>query len=257
MKDKWKKARRTKRKSKAKSKTKYADAHSFKLQSIDTSIVNATVGGGTTPKANGSVNIGPATLAASGQNRFWYGGSFRFDLSQTLQFNQLNTLFDRYKINKIRVRVIPQLNVADPTGAGVLPVMRAVYDFDDNSTPTVGDIWSRRGIERRLDKPFTMNLKPHMLNLIVGRDGVAANSPRPAGYLDMRYGDVPHFGIKFAVKDWLCNSTPNTMVLRFEITYFVTVKNQIQIGRAIDETEPSLPVDLGEEEEPCENQPTE
>lgn len=237
-------------------RAKYADTHSFKFQAVDTSIVNVLSpgGSGATPKANGSCFIGPTYLANN--NRYWFAGSFAFNMIQTLQWNQVNTLFDRYKINGIKIKVIPQNNVNDPYNTSVLPVMRMVYDYDDNGVPAVGDVWSRRGVERRLDKPFSVYLKPKTLGLIfTGTGQTPGNAPQTAGFLDCANGQVPHFGIKFGIKDWVAQSAiVNNLVLRFEITYYVTLKNQIQIGRSLTEIDPEVPVENVEEPEPCENQ---
>lgn len=231
---------------------KYADAHSFKLQAIDTVITNTVVSGIGQPRATGSVFI---DNALSNGNRWSFGGSFRFQANQAMQINQLNTFFDRYKINGIKVRVIPQNNFANVNGGGVLPVMRMVYDFDDNTAPSVGDVWSRRGVERRLDRPFNVYLKPKILHQVYSPTGTASQ-PLRAGYIDMAKLDVPHYGLKFAVKDWFATSTPNDCNLRFEITYYVTVREQIQIAAPYSQEVITSEDDgLVEEDVACENKP--
>lgn len=231
---------------------KYADAHSFKLQSLNSVITNTVVSGIGQPQATGSVFIDNATSLG---NRWSFGGSFRFMANQAMQINQLNTFFDRYKINGIKVTVIPQNNFSNVNGGGVLPVIRMCYDYDDNTAPSVGDVWSRRGVERLLDKPFSVYLKPKILHQVYSPTG-NASQPRPAGYIDMAKLDVPHYGLKFAVKDWFATSTPNDHNLRFEITYYVTVKEQIQIAAPYSQEENVIEGDgLVEEDVACENKP--
>lgn len=236
-------------------RSKFADTHSFKLQADNTVLTNVLSGGVGQPKANGDLFIGQTSVV---NNRWNFTGSFAFNAAQTLQWTQLNTLFDRYKVNGIKVNVIPQNNVSNVNGGGVIPVMRIVHDYDDNQVPSMGDVWSRRGIERRLDKPFSLYFKPKMLGLVWRSSTTTASSPQTCKFIDCAQGDVPLFGLKFGVKDWYATSVPNDLNCRFEITYYITFRNQIQIGRAYDVLEETVSAPLeGQHEEDiaCENKP--
>lgn len=247
------KPRATKRKT-----TRVGDVHTFKLQADNTVINNVVSGSVIVPKGNGDTFIGQTAYVTDPTNtqRWQFGGSFAFNATQTLQWSQLNTLFDRYKVNRIHVRFIPENNYANVNGGGVVPTIRVAHDYDDNQIPSVGDIWSRRAIERRLDRPFAMSFKPRMLGLVYRTATTQGSSPQPCKFIDCAQGDVPLFGLKYAVKDWYVGSTvaPNTMVLRMEITYEITFRNQIQILKSTDlETKVSVPVEIEQEQPPCEN----
>lgn len=236
---------------------KYADQHSFKLQSIDTRIYNANNGGVIVPVAAGSTYVGAPQVQTNGT--IWFGGSFNFLAQNALQWNQLNTLFDRVKVTGIKVKVVPQFNVNTATGISTIPTMRMVYDFDDNSTPAVGDVWSRRGIDRRLDKPFSVYLKPKVLvNLFTAGAGGIATAPKATQFLNTgSAGGIPLLGIKYAVKDWP-NGAPASAggpMVRFEITYYMTFREQLQVGKALSEEEAQLPTVEDEDEVACENKP--
>lgn len=232
---------------------KYADTHSFKLQSIDTTIYNQSNGGIILPTATGGTYIGQPATQANGT--MWFGGSFNFLVSNTQQWNQFNTLFDRVKVSGIKVRVIPTFNV-NSQSLVTIPTMRMVYDFDDNATPSVGDIWSRRGLERRLDKPFSVYLKPKVLAMLFAVGNTTATAPRPVQYLDIASaGTIPLLGLKYAIKDWplaLASGLGGGLV-RFEITYYTTFKNQLQIGRQVSEEPAQEPTAEFEEDVACEN----
>lgn len=215
-------------------KRKYKDTYNFKLTGNENSI--STLVGSSGPGVNAfgpGLQITPNPLPLNGV-RCRFGGIMTFALSNTTQFTQLNTLFDRYKINGVRVRFIPEWNSADIIGVGLLPVMKVAMDLDDVTVPTLGDIWSRRGKEYRLDKPFSVYVKPKTLHGIWG--GSATNAIFPAGtnksvYLNTGYGAVPHLGLKFGIKDWYAPNSPTAnVVLRIETTYFVSFKEQINVG---------------------------
>ena len=134
-------------------KRKYKDMYNFKLTGNENSI--STLVGSSGPGVNAfgpGLQITANPLPLNGA-RCRFGGIMTFALSQTTQFTQLNTLFDRYKINGVRVRFIPEWNVSDIVGTGLLPVIKIVNDYDDVTVPTLGDVWCRRGREYRLDKP--------------------------------------------------------------------------------------------------------
>lgn len=229
----------------------YKDSHNFKLQALETKLYN-TGSGSVSVGSTGIVTVGSPVSSSTSGTTFNFGGAFQFVLKNTYQISQLQTLFDRYRINGIKVKVIPQSNVSDVTNSGTLPTIRLCYDYDDLSNPTPGDIWSRRGIERRLDKPFNVYIKPKMLNQVYGGPSLpVGNSPVPAGWLDMASTNVPHFGLKYAIKDWTLNSNPNTLAVRFEVTYYCSFKEQMRVGALGQEA--TLFDEMPQEDQPCED----
>ena len=239
-------------------RAKFADAHSFKLQSIDTSIYNVKTGDNVVPTASGTTYIGAPQI--QNNNTLWFGGSFNFLPQNALQWNQLNTLFDRVKVSGVKVKVIPSFNV-NTSASPTIPTMRMVYDYDDNSVPTVGDIWSRRGIERRLDKPFTVYLKPKVLVALFGVGvSTGAFAPKNTQYLNTgSAGGIPLLGLKYAIKDWpnVATTPQISNLVRFEITYHMTFKEQLQVGKTIELENAQEPTHTVQEDVACENKPTE
>lgn len=252
----YKKRKQAKRANKVKGmRPKYADTHSFKLQSIDTTIYNQSNAGIILPTASGGTFIGSPNTQPNGT--MWFGGSFNFLVSNALQWNQLNTLFDRVKVTGIKVKVIPTFNV-NTAALGVIPTMRMVYDYDDNSTPAVGDVWSRRGVERRLNKPFSVYLKPKVLAMLFGTGITSIPSPKETQFMNCASAaTVPLLGLKYAIKDWPIGLAAGLGggLVRFEITYYVTFKEQIQVQRTLGEEPAQAPTAEDEEDIACENKP--
>lgn len=225
------KSKKSARKWKArKSKVTYPDRHNWKLESGANVIYNTT--GGVTAAG---LNIAIGKAVAQRQSFSQFGGVFNFNLNTAVSSaGFLLANFDRYKINGIKVRVIPENNFSGVGGGGTLPVMKVCYDYDDAAIPTVGDIEVRRGKNYRLDKPFTISLKPKVNAQIQNTAGVTANAPRSAPWINMGSPLVPHYGIKFAVKDWYTTqgNPPNDLQVRFIITYMISVKEQLAVNRA-------------------------
>lgn len=236
-----------------KAKTTYPDRHNFKLESGANVIYN--VSPGTVIAAGSSVYIGKFSSQRTNFQQF--GGVFSLNLDNALAtLPYLSSNFDRYKINAIKIRVIPENNFAAVAGAGTLPTMKVCYDFDDNNIPSVGDIEVRRGKTHLLNKPFTITLTPKINHLIYQSGTVSAQSPQKAPWINMNALLVPHYGVKFMIRDWYSNATTlNDLQLRFQITYMVSVKEQVAVNRAPslieeEDTQPTLVEDLSQNEVP-------
>lgn len=243
---------------------RYADAHSFRLSGQSMAIISTGAAGG--PIAVGSgIGIGSPVQGGNGSsNSWWLGGAFGFSLDKTLQVSQLQTLFDRYKINGVKLTFYPEWNFNQVQGGAFLPQMKIVHDYDDNSYPTPGDVWARRGKIYRLDKPFSIFVRPKLVVGVAATGG--GNIVQRAQYLDMANVVTPHFGIKFAIRDWYASgssATVSNQTLRVEAEYFVTVKNQIRVGaplpglieldeNGVPQPGPGL-AQTDQEDQPCED----
>lgn len=212
---------------KQKGKLSYADAHNFKFMNPTTGICNSA----NVPASFGNGNYIKVVDNVSGVSSF--AGTFQFSAGQVPQLSAMCPYFDRYKVNKISVKVIPENNMASPVGNGILPVMKIIHDYDDNTTTTANtaQIWARRGKVHRLDKPFTVSFVPRV---IYNGQQVGANVPVPVLIQKCPWlncsptgQQIWLYGLKFAVRDWYASGI---MVCRFEITYSVSFKEQLNYG---------------------------
>lgn len=226
---------------KRKAKVSYPDRHNWKLEAGASVIYNSAPNVVT---AKGSSVIG--NVVKQRDNFYQFGGVFNFSLDQCVATNNfLAANFDRYKINAIKIRVIPEMNFASVVGFGTLPTMKVCYDYDDANVPTVGDVEVRRGKTYRLDKPFTINLLPKIGQQLYA--GPSINNPPAsyaaikAGWCNMAQRQIPHYGVKFMCRDWYANTSPNDMQVRFIITYMLSVKEQLALLKPpslVEETAP-------------------
>lgn len=257
--------RRVQRPRKVLRRGKYADVHSMKLSAQ--SMYIASNGSSTGPVAQGS-GIGianPIQNSNGSTNSWWLSGAFGFQLANTLQKDQLVTLYDRYKINGVKLTFYPEWNTNQIQGGGMIPQIKIVHDYDDNSYPTPGDVWARQGKIYRLTRPFSVFVRPKVVVPVGASTG--GNMCIRAPFLDCSNPLTTHFGLKFAVRDWYAsgsNSTVSNQTLRVEATYYVTFRNQIRVGAPLPGTVlvdengvlipgPGLPQDMEEEDQPCED----
>lgn len=244
--------------------TKYADVHSFKLVGAETKWFSSYDGTGTAVQYSGpNVAIGNISLSGSGLNQVArFGGVVLPKASNTTQWSQLNTLFDRYKIHGVKYTFIPEFNVAQTVQSGLLPTIKFAHDYDDNTVPTVGDVWARQGKVMRFTRPISIYVRPRILGSTIQDSGagtLAYGITQKAPYLNCAFGNIPHFGLKFAVKDWAApTGTTVQMVCRVETVYYVTLRNQINtgaLGHEGDEAGVEPPNDGEQEDVACELKP--
>lgn len=239
----------------------YRDVKAFKLSSKEMTI--QTISSGSPAVATvvtTGVGVGIGNLSVAG-NRARFGGAMGISVSNTNQWSQLSTLFDRYKIHGVKYTFIPEFSMSDVVGTGVLPTIKFAYDYDDANIPKIGDIWSRQGRELRLTKPVSVYVRPKVATTLFAGSGVSGFAVQKAPYINCAYSGLPHFGLKFAVKDWYAPASNANVVLRIEATYYVTFREQINIGALGHEEEQPVsetPADVLElnEEVACELKPT-
>lgn len=130
------------------------------------------------------------------------GHAFPFALSLLPNYSEFATLFDRYRIRKVDVRMtLDQLS----TGSGVTryPTVWAYMDDDDASIPTS----KSTVLERQSVRPFTyteaatvysVSLQPRWL-----LDGTNKQSLAPRDmWIDMTTPSVSHYGLKLWIDNY-------------------------------------------------------
>lgn len=262
-----KRIRRVRRRRVARKSKNYRDVKSFKLQA-KTCLIYSTAQGGVANVSGTGIGFGIDNLQIA-NNRASFTGTYVSTLGATFQVSQLNTLFDRYKIHGVRLRFIPQWNMVDIAGQTVKPVMKIVHDYDDsniNGSNTVGSIWARQGKTIPLSgKSFSVFLRPKVANALYNGALVSGYSTLKAPYINMSYTNVPHYAMKFAIKDWYTTTSSNQNIrMRIEPVYYVSFREQICQGAddtiiAVDENGNEVAVDNEldqdvnlEEDVPCE-----
>ena len=203
---------------KAKKTLKYPDSRNAKTLGLYT-----TLQAGLTPDGTKSAFTSTGLLlTATGLIAGTVGqvaGSFQFQVGQCPAWNSLSNGWDRYRVNKIHVKIIPSANQAIVGVAPALPVMRVVRDYDDNIVVvnTTGggagrplypqDIWARRGIEFRLNSTKTISFVPRISNPAMtssaGATTVLYNATSvKCPWLNVTQPLVNMYGLKWALKNF-------------------------------------------------------
>lgn len=208
---------------------RFADVKSFKLPARTCAIYSAVVGGNPSATVAGpGLAISPPAPAGT-TNRTQFMGVYTAYMN-SVYTPQLVNLFDRYKIVGVKLKFIPQWNMINIEGKPIAPEMKIVYDFDDAqvTNQTVAQIWARRGKVFRLDKPVTVYYKPRVPFNVYSLTNPTAFTSSKAPYINQVYQDVPHFGLKFAIRDWYTTTTQGQNIqMRVEAQYYVSLREQL------------------------------
>lgn len=122
--------------------------------------------------------------------------------------DQYQTLFDRYRINKVYVKIWWDHTVYDPAiGTAVdnqktsRPILYICKDYDDSSTPTaLADVLRYRNCKRYASPNVSFSFKPAVnMDVNKGHDTAYTYSPKWRQWIDLAAKDVYHYGFKWGV----------------------------------------------------------
>lgn len=166
------------------------------------------------------------STSADANNLFQFGGAFQAQLDQTQQYTDFVTMFDRYKISGVKVKFIPLTTQSTVNSA--VPMIAYAIDLDDASVPSsYAELNQKYNVhKKRLDKPCSIYIKPRVASSIYnGLTSGYAIGPKSV-YIDCNDHGVPHYGLKFWLRDVSLGSAASVnTVIRMETTYYLSLKD--------------------------------
>lgn len=175
-----------------------------------------------------------ALTIATGSNGYASFG-MNFQLSTLSGYTEFTTLFDQYRINRIKVYIVARQNTVSLM-EGVNSAVGSIQgifctDHDDSSAPSADNAGMNTLRERDKSRSFifgvnqvyTHALVPATLSEVY-RTGVAtAYSPKFRARIDCDIPDVPHYGLKGVVRVPLnTGAMPGPVQLDVYATYYIT-----------------------------------
>lgn len=150
--------------------------------------------------------------------------SLKFNLSQLPNHHEFTNLFDSYKINMVKVELIPQFdnaNAGSSTSTNVISQNYSVLDYDDIAVPTSMDTLMQYQNLKRCPSTKVMKrlIKPRIASEIFNTGIATAYGPR-RGWVDCNYDTVEMYGIKFGF-----TSNPQSQKYGLKATYYLAFKN--------------------------------
>lgn len=134
-------------------------------------------------------------------------GSYAFQFNQLPNFSEFIQLYDSYRINKMVIKYVPNINSAN---AGSTPMCQfhSVLDYNDATPLTLltSAFEYQNWKMTRGAKVHTRTLTPAILDGVGNAGGVTPSFVKPAykQWIATSSANIPHFGLK-----WVAEATTN------------------------------------------------
>lgn len=242
-----KKSRKTRRRTRGprRSRTKGSlNMHTF-VRSCEANISNyqATDSGPIAPCVSSDATIVGTPTAIGISSPYGTSGGYAtnmtFQLNSTAGYTDFSTLYDQYKIQKVKIF----FEYSGTSGGDVrsdgnpMPKIVAFPDMDDGIYPTFTELMQREAVTKRmtLDRPRVITHYPKLKNYIESAPGTsAAAATYKTAWIDVAQDTIKHYGLKFALLDWpIYNFVPGATsaqymarpILRVRVEYYLKFRN--------------------------------
>lgn len=131
-------------------------------------------------------------------------GAFNFYLAQLPNYTEFTNLYDQYRINKILIKFVPNVNSADVAASATIAQFNTVLDFND-STPLAslnncfeyGNWRMTRGTQ-----VHTRIFTPSSLDAVANTGGTTPSFVNPTWkqWIATSSANIPHFGLKYCAE---------------------------------------------------------
>lgn len=156
-----------------------------------------------------------------------------FSLSSVPNYTEFTNLYDQYRINGVKVTLLPRGNTAEITASsGASTVFQgqstgvfSVIDYDDTAVlSSIQQACEYQNMKMtRATQQHSRYLKPRFNLLSITNQGTGATgaSQNTRGWLDCDYINVPHYGVKWAFQQ----NVNYNLTYDVKIDYYLAFKN--------------------------------
>lgn len=146
-----------------------------------------------------------------------------FKISQLPQFNEFTVLYDQYKINGVKLEIVPQFDSANvgAIGTNVVSQNFLINDYDDSTVPTTMDTLLQNQTVKRSSSTRIMKhyIRPCVAQQIFNT-GITSTYGARRGFVDCNNADTEHYGVKIG---W--GSNPVAQRYGLKMTFYLAFKN--------------------------------
>jgi len=133
-----------------------------------------------------------------------FGMSATFNLAQCQQYLDFSSLFDQYKILKVKLRIMFHSNIAQINNAAVLPSIYYVVDSDDATAPgNRNAVLRQEGAKMKVLKgnTLTLTIRPNQLINVNTTTAGSTSIGLYKGWTNCADTRVNHFGLKMWIEN--------------------------------------------------------
>lgn len=153
-----------------------------------------------------------------------------FALSDIINYLDVATLADKYRIKSVYIRVIPNFSNNPLNGLFSYPSIQYVTDDDDANVPTVAQLREKMGVKVKTFKPgqyVGIKIKWPKIQTAVqdSAGGIATANMRGGQWLNSSNVNVPHLALKGMISNMdLTATTTSKISFKFDVAYVIEAK---------------------------------
>lgn len=124
--------------------------------------------------------------------------AYQFSIGQIPNVSEFSSLWDQYRINKIKLEFIPAITEVNQATSNYMPNLHTVMDYDDANAPSaLTEMMQYPGYRRTPGNRMHKRYFTPAVSMEVYRSAISTGySTRFKQWLDFGNTDVPHYGVK-------------------------------------------------------------
>lgn len=153
-------------------------------------------------------------------------GALTFSLDSLPSYTDFTELYDAYRINKVKVEIIPRINSGDMSSQVQMPMFHSVVDHTDAAAPTTlasmmeyENVRSTQGT-RVHKRYFTPKAQQELFNSVVG---TGYGTDRRNKFIATDNPAIPHYALKWAAGPLITGGS-NQVWYALRVTYYFQCK---------------------------------
>lgn len=157
-----------------------------------------------------------------------------FQVSNVANAPTFLSLFDAYKLGKVKLKLSYLNNSSAVNSPGLLPTVYSYFDPDDSVVPpTLLSISGKQGVRTQTfgqkgKVTHTVSLKPVTNTVVVASSGsIPAGITNKSMWLDSAVPNVSHYALKMFITDIYLPAGVSTQAFRFDWEYSVGFRSPI------------------------------
>lgn len=176
------------------------------------------------------VTLGTATAGMNGA--FDIPFSAKFSLSDVINYSDIATLADKYRIKGVYLRLIPNFTTNGVQSLYNYPSVQYCIDDDDSTAPTVSSLREKMGVKTKTFKPGEyIGIKirwPKVAMAVTDAPAgtIGAADVKGGQWLNSSYVNVQHFGLKGVISNMDLPVTGTAKIaVKFDVAYVIEAKD--------------------------------
>lgn len=188
------------------------------------------ISGGAEVSYTGTVmSLGTTTIGMNGSSDIPF--ACRFSLSDLINYSDITTLADKYRLKAVYLRFIPNFTQNSVQSLYNYPSIQYFRDDDDSNPPTVSQLREKMGVKLKTFKPgqyVGVKVKFPKCSLITENypSGTVSGVLKGNQWLNSADVSIPHYGLKGIISNMDLPAVANAKIsIKVDVAYVLEAKD--------------------------------